>query len=403
MSRPDPGYCLHKPTGRAYVNLGGRVVYLGIFGTDESRQRYTVELAAWRDQGRPRKPKASAILTIEQLLAGFWSEASTQLYPPPTPIIEGKRPTGELSNYWDVMRPMRRLFAKLPIDQFGPAQLKAVRDWMIQPREERDPDTGQVRKLKGWSRRVVNRQVGRVRRIFAWGKEQGVVSDAAYFALQALKPLRPGRSIARETEPIGPIADEIVAATLPYLGRQLAAMVQLQQLTGMRPGEVVTMTTGQLERRADVAIYKPRKHKTAHHGKKRRIVLGKRAQELLNGFYRLDPDAPLFSPREAELERLTAGAATDAQLAAVDARRVGRSYTVRAYARAVSRACKRAKVEHWHPNQLRHSLATRIRSIDGLGLDAAQAVLGHATSKMTEVYAELRTDELAAKVARAIG
>jgi integrase len=308
------------------------------------------------------------------------------------------------------MRPLRRLFGKLAIEKFGPAQLKQLREWMIQPREERDPRTGVVKRYDGWSRKVTNRQIGRVRRIFAWGKEQGIVSDAAYFALQALKPLRPGRSIARDTEPIGPVADDVVAATLPHLSRQISTMVQIQQLTGMRPGEVVAMTTGQLERRGDVCVYQPRKHKTAHHGKKRRIVLGKRAQELLNGFWRLDPDAWLFSPHEAEIERLEARAiarnrsgASAAQIAAVDARKVGKRYTVRGYARAIARACKRAGVEHWHPNQLRHSLATRVRSIEGLGLDAAQAVLGHASSKMTEVYAELRSDELAAKVARAIG
>lgn len=25
----EPGYCLHKPTGQAYVRLGGKVIYLG--------------------------------------------------------------------------------------------------------------------------------------------------------------------------------------------------------------------------------------------------------------------------------------------------------------------------------------------------------------------------------------
>ncbi len=31
----EPGCCLHKPTGQAYVNLGEKVVYLGKHGTAE--------------------------------------------------------------------------------------------------------------------------------------------------------------------------------------------------------------------------------------------------------------------------------------------------------------------------------------------------------------------------------
>jgi hypothetical protein len=36
----EPGYCLHKPSGKAYVNLVGKVHYLGVHGTDESKERY---------------------------------------------------------------------------------------------------------------------------------------------------------------------------------------------------------------------------------------------------------------------------------------------------------------------------------------------------------------------------
>lgn len=36
----EPDYCLHKPPGKAYVNLGGKVFYLGVHGTAESKERY---------------------------------------------------------------------------------------------------------------------------------------------------------------------------------------------------------------------------------------------------------------------------------------------------------------------------------------------------------------------------
>jgi len=55
---------------------------------------------------------------------------------------------------------------------------------------------------------------------------------------------------------------------------------------------------------------------------------------------------------------------------------------------------------HWHPHQLRHSRGTEVR--EGYGLDAAQAVLGHAEAKVTEIYAEVNLDR-AIEVARLTG
>jgi integrase len=50
--------------------------------------------------------------------------------------------------------------------------------------------------------------------------------------------------------------------------------------------------------------------------------------------------------------------------------------------------------------QLRHNAATEAR--EHLGLDAAQARMGHRTARITEVYAEVR-QERAAEVARLLG
>ena len=58
------------------------------------------------------------------------------------------------------------------------------------------------------------------------------------------------------------------------------------------------------------------------------------------------------------------------------------------------------KAHHWHPNQLRHSFATRVRKHHGL--EAAQVLLGHSRADVTQVYAE-RDEALAATVAAKIG
>ncbi len=43
----EPGYCKHKSTGQAYVNLGGKAIYLGTHGTEESKERYNRLKAEW--------------------------------------------------------------------------------------------------------------------------------------------------------------------------------------------------------------------------------------------------------------------------------------------------------------------------------------------------------------------
>jgi integrase len=55
---------------------------------------------------------------------------------------------------------------------------------------------------------------------------------------------------------------------------------------------------------------------------------------------------------------------------------------------------------YWHPHQLRHNAATKLRK--EFGLDVAQVVLGHKTLAVTQVYAE-RNIESAAKVMLVVG
>jgi integrase len=61
-------------------------------------------------------------------------------------------------------------------------------------------------------------------------------------------------------------------------------------------------------------------------------------------------------------------------------------YDVTSYRQAITRACKRAGVPAWRPNQLRHNAATRLRA--EFGIDVAKAVLGHRRVETTQIYAE---------------
>ncbi|MGH7214963.1 MAG: tyrosine-type recombinase/integrase, partial [Tepidisphaeraceae bacterium] len=109
-----------------------------------------------------------------------------------------------------------------------------------------------------WSRNVVNRQVNRIRSVFAWAVAQELIPASVHHGFQAVAGLKRGRSDARDTEPVKPVPDAHVEAVRPYVSRQVWALVQLQLLTGARPGELLPMRPLDLDTRGDVWVYAPR-------------------------------------------------------------------------------------------------------------------------------------------------
>jgi integrase len=144
--------------------------------------------------------------------------------------------------------------------------------------------------------------------------------------------------------------------------------------------------------------YKPMSHKTTWRGKLREIAIGPKALEVVKAFRKPDSDAYLFDPRESVTEHHAAREAArksrptpseKAKKASALGAKHGRRYSRASYRNAILRACKRAGVPPWAPNQLRHTAATAIRA--RYGLEAAQAVLGHAKADVKQLYAERDT------------
>jgi integrase len=122
-------------------------------------------------------------------------------------------------------------------------------------------------------------------------------------SLETVESLRPGREGAREMSPVKPVGVELVDATIDHVSVQVGAMIRLQFLTGMRPGEVVLMRRADLDTSGKVWTYTPRRHKAAVHGHSRSVLLGPKAQEVLRPFLKPDLSAHLFSPADAERHR----------------------------------------------------------------------------------------------------
>jgi integrase len=189
-------------------------------------------------------------------------------------------------------------------------------------------------------------------------------------------------------------------------------MAELQLHTGMRPIEVRFMRPADIDRTGPVWVYRPTYGKMSYAEVDRDVLIGPRAQSILSPWLeRADPEAFLFSPANNRAERFAAWRAArkskvqPSQLARRKApadlvKRVRDQFTSDGYAAVVRRACLRADIPPWHPNQLRHTFGTEVRR--KYGLEAAQVILGHARADVTQMYAE-RDRALAARVAAEIG
>lgn len=370
-----PKYRKHSGRNVAFVVLGGRRVYLkGSFGSSESKAEYKARILEWETSGRTATPPTAHQneLTLKELLAQF--------------VIWGQTyygDSGELENVAHALRPVNELYGNATAREFGPLALKAVRERMI-----RD----------GLSRNVINDRISRVKRVFRWLTENELIPPSVYHGLQAVRGLSAGRSGAKETEPVKPVREAFVDAVKPFVNRQVWAMIELQRWTGMRSGEVTAMRTADLDTSGKVWVYSPAKHKTAHHGHRRQIYIGPRAQAVLKPWLRTNLAEFLFSPREAMEEwrsersrqrktPLSCGNRPGTNRKRNPQKPLSDCYDTMSYYNSVRRACERAKVPHWHPHQLRHNAATWLRK--EYGLDVARCVLGHRSPQVTETYAEL--------------
>jgi integrase len=367
-----------------------RDVLLGRYGSAESKVEYERVLAEWRapsDSG-----SSAAGLSVNELLIAYLKHAESYYRD-----AEG-RPTSEITDIRYALRKVRESYGLTPAARFGPLALKSVRNRMIDA---------------GWCRTRINKQVDRVKRCFRWGVSEELVPASIGHGLASVSGLAKGRTPARETDPVRPVPEAHVNAALAHLSAPVAAMVRVQLLTGMRPGEVTIIRGCDLDVTGAVWTYRPAKHKNDWRGRDRVVCIGPRAQAVLRPFLKLDTQAYLFSPADAEAardrERRRQRATPlypshqrryDRQRAAKERRPLGDRYTTASYGRAIDRACEKAGVPAWAPNRLRHSHATEIRR--RFGLEAAGAALGHAKMSATELYAE-KDAALAQRIAGEVG
>ena len=351
-----PNYRLHKPSGQARVIIDHRHIYLGRYGSAESWEKYHRLIAerlsgsSGNAQPQGRHPATAPELSISEVILQYWRHAREY-------YVKNGEVTGETENIRFALRPLRKLYGSTPAAEFGPDALQLVRQSMID---------------FGLSRGVINSRISRIKRMFRWACKNRLIRPEVYHGLKSVDGLKRGRSKAREVGPVRPVAAMHVAAVLPHVTSQVRAMIQIQELTGMRPQDIRNLRTCDLDMSADVWVYTPSTHKTEHHGHIRRIAIGPKAQAILRPFLKPhEPEAYCFSPKEAVAasraarRRESKGLVTHELLrrkASFKRKRApGDQYTKSGYDVAIARACQKAGVPRWGPNRLRHNCGTKVR------------------------------------------
>ena len=109
MAFRTPKYRLHKGSGQALVQINGERIYLGKYGTEESKEKYRRLVAEFLAAGqKPRTgsqgtPRSAFPIKINELILAFWQRAKRRY------VKNGQR-TSEIHSFRTALRPVRNLY-----------------------------------------------------------------------------------------------------------------------------------------------------------------------------------------------------------------------------------------------------------------------------------------------------
>lgn len=240
---PIPSYLPHTQTGRAravWTDQTGRRRFQmlpGSYDSPESRTAFAALLLEQQSTPHRINEKACDKLTLAELLLAYFEHADRHYRD-----LDGIA-TSEIYEVKIVIRSLRELYASTPVTAFGPLCVKAARQKWVN---------------EGRSRTECNRRVSLIKRIFKWAVSEELAPPSVYQAVASVSGLQKGRTTARETAPIGPVDDAVVEATIPFLNRHVRGLVELQRLTGCRPGEASVLKRRDIDTGGTVWLFRPR-------------------------------------------------------------------------------------------------------------------------------------------------
>jgi hypothetical protein len=191
-----PNYRLHKASGQAFVELGGRRFYLGKHGSKASRAEYERRIAEYLANGRTLPPTRSATGISCHELAVHFLEWAEEYY------VKNGKPTATFDHCRNAIAMLVQHYGHESVNNFVPLSLVFLqKQWVA----------------KGYARLTVNRYVCIVRQAFRHGVKYGWVDAPILYALQAVDNLKKGRTKAPEYRDVTSVDNEIVDRTLAFL------------------------------------------------------------------------------------------------------------------------------------------------------------------------------------------
>ncbi len=342
----------HKASGKMRVRVNGKDILLGPIGSEEAERNYR-DLLKQLAAAPPPVPERRSGLMVAEVVERFLLHAQKRY------SQEGR----EASQFGLAVGPLLAECASLPAADVGARHLHRVRERMV---------------ALGWSRGVIARQTGRLRSVWRWAEMEDLVPEGRWSALRALPPLGAADRRVKDSEPRQAASWEVLARVCRQSPPACRAMLLVGWWSGARPGELRRMVPVEIDRSADVWLFRPTKHKCAWRGHARVIALGPRCQRVLT---------PWLEGRGAEEWVFPSGP--------------GRCYTMGSLSNAVGAAAERAGAKGFCAYQARHSARRNVTR--AAGLDEARAILGHRTLEQTAEYASGQDLETAMEVARKMG
>lgn len=375
-----------------------RYYFPGPYNSPESKKAYWDFLKAncgVEHVTQVTKPKRRGGVLLTEL-ADYFLEHAKSYY--------GSSKKTELPYYRRVLVKVIEKYGDMPVSDFGPLRLAEFRDWLAATGHIRQNvnKLGEVTSERKYylSRNTVNHLIADLKRVFKWGLTQELIAADQWVALQAVPGLKAGRSPAKEPKPRTAVDWKDVEAIFPHVSPVVKAMILVQWYTGCRPQNVCQLRPREIDRTESPWIWKPEHHKGKWRGQDLVIFIGPRAQEALLPFLDRDPNSYCFSPKEASNKKQAKdcyNSGTYGQAVAHGLAGLSLGEIKKPYSRPKFRV---AGIRYWTPHQLRHAKAQLVR--DELGIEAAQAVLGHSSLHATQIYAK-RTMERAKEIARNCG
>ncbi|MGB5197349.1 MAG: site-specific integrase, partial [Candidatus Deferrimicrobium sp.] len=232
------------------------------------------------------------------------------------------RPEGELV----------KRFGNIPLRRFNVSMLEAYQQELL---------------AEGKAAATVNRKMALLKHLFHKASDWGWTDDETLRIVRKVKMLREPAGRLRYLTP-----EEVRRLLAECKTSRLRAVVTVALNTGMRRGEILSLTWGNVDLRNGYILVGQSKN-----GERREVPINGAVRDVLSGFVRpLDGAAYVFADAKGK--------------------------AVKEVRHSFERACLRAGIRGFRFHDLRHSAAS-FMAMAGVDLMAIKQVLGHKTIAMT--------------------